>query len=235
MNKRHWTRTHIYQCFDSLLDILWVRLEPSCQLPGDFIDKIIVGHLLSVLHYSDDAGLGPGCSQIIYRSSSPRTSVWYCRSSSILSRVSFRSSVLSTLADTVPILILCIGQVKLLLKENESCGFTSRPGGCFFRILYLAQASDCRWRCSSCSGIDVVDLISCGREDLERKSHHDHGYPRTSYVKKPSSSTCSKRRRMIKANVDTFKSCFRALNCTRTSAFPRDGCHVNLRPEWRER
>ena len=165
----HWiTRTHVDQCLNSPLDILWVRLEPRRQLPGDFIDKIIMGHLLSVLHYSDDAGLEPQLQSdnVADQHKILRTSVWYCRSSSILSRVSFRSSVLSTLADTVPILILCIGQVNPLLKEKESSGLISRPGGCFFRILYLAHASDCRWRCSSCSGINVVDLISCGREDL---------------------------------------------------------------------
>lgn len=159
------TETHIYQCFNSLLNILWVGLEATCKLPGDFVDEIIVSHVFSVFHHPDDTGLGPGCNQsTVALGQSTCTSVWYCRSSSILSRVSFRSSVLSTLADTVPILIRCIGQAKLLLKEKESSEWISRPGGCFFKILYLAQASDCRWRCSSCSGIEVVDLISCHQE-----------------------------------------------------------------------
>lgn len=138
-------------------------MEATCQLSSDFIDKIVVSHLLSILHYSDDASLIPNDNQTVHCGTTSLTSVWYCRSSSILYRVSFRSSMFSTLADTVLILILCIGHVKPLLKENASSELISRPGGCFFKILYLAQASDCRWRCSSCSGIDVVDLISCAR------------------------------------------------------------------------
>lgn len=55
---------HVYQRFDSLLDILWVWLEPRCQLTGDLVDKIVVGHLLSVLHHLDDASLKRDCNQI---------------------------------------------------------------------------------------------------------------------------------------------------------------------------
>lgn len=61
---------------------------------------------------------------------------------------------------TVLILIFCIFEENSWLNENESSGFTSRPGGCFFRILNLAQARDCRCRLSSLSVIDVAVLIS---------------------------------------------------------------------------
>jgi len=50
--------------------------------------------------------------------------------------------------------------VKSLLKEKESSRFTSRPAGCFFRILYFPQASDWRFRESSLSGMLVVVFIS---------------------------------------------------------------------------
>ena len=50
--------------------------------------------------------------------------------------------------------------MKSLLNEKESSRFTSRPAGCFFKILYFPQASDWRFRESSPSGMLVVVLIS---------------------------------------------------------------------------
>lgn len=50
--------------------------------------------------------------------------------------------------------------MKPLLNEKESPGFTSRPDGCFFKILYFAQANDWRFRESSPSGMLVAVLIS---------------------------------------------------------------------------
>ena len=55
--------------------------------------------------------------------------------------------------------------MKSLLNENESCRFTSLPGGCFFKILYFAQARDCRFRESSPSGMPVAVLISFADEE----------------------------------------------------------------------
>lgn len=75
--------------------------------------------------------------------------------------VSFRSSCVSTLDDTVAILILCKGEVKSELKENESVVDISRDGGCFLRILNFPHAKDCKFLCRSPSGIAVEVLISC--------------------------------------------------------------------------
>ena len=72
------------------------------------------------------------------------TSIWCFRPSSMRCRVSFLCSVVSTLEETVAILIFCIEQVKSALKEKESLSLISRPGGCFFSILNLAQARDCK-------------------------------------------------------------------------------------------
>lgn len=88
------------------------------------------------------------------------TSVWCRRSSSTRSFVSFRSSVFSTRAATVLILIFCSGAEKSALNVNVSSRLMSRPAGCFLRILYFAQASDCRLRWRSVSGIAVADLMS---------------------------------------------------------------------------
>lgn len=68
--------------------------------------------------------------------------------------------MVSTLALTVLILIRCRGDVKSELNENESPGRTSRDGGCFFNILYFAQATDCKLRFNSSSASCVVVLIS---------------------------------------------------------------------------
>ena len=89
-----------------------------------------------------------------------RTSVWCLRSSSMRSVVSFRSTAVSTLEAIVLILIFCRLAEKPTLNENESVELTSRPGGCFLRILYFAHAKDWRLRCSSPSGIPVASLIS---------------------------------------------------------------------------
>lgn len=88
------------------------------------------------------------------------TSIWCLRSSSTRSFVSLRSSDVSTREATVLILIFCNGAVKSALKEKESVGLTSRPGGCFLSILNFAHASDWRFLCNSASGIAVADLIS---------------------------------------------------------------------------
>ena len=62
--------------------------------------------------------------------------------------------------------------MKSLLNEKESPRFTSRPGGCFFKTLYLAQASDWRFRESSLSVMLVFVLISFGR--IQNMSYFGH-------------------------------------------------------------
>ncbi len=78
--------------------------------------------------------------------------------------VSLRSSVLSTRDAMVLILIFCRFAEKSTLKEKESVELMSRPGGCFFRILYFAHARDCSCRFSSTSWMDVAAWISCRDE-----------------------------------------------------------------------
>ena len=53
--------------------------------------------------------------------------------------------------------------MKALSNEKESSRFTSRPAGCFFKILYFAQASDWRFHGSSLSGVLVAVFISFER------------------------------------------------------------------------
>lgn len=114
--------THINQPFDTFLNILRVRLESRTKLSSHFINEVVVSHVLSVFHDANDARLRNDERQSLenMRLQYEVTSVWCCLSSSIRSRVSFRSLVVSTLADTVLILIFCIGHEKSLLKENES-------------------------------------------------------------------------------------------------------------------
>lgn len=127
-------------------------------------------HMFPVLHNSDDTSL-PGrgweegwtdkktkCRK--NKIEKLNTSIWCFRSSSIRSRVPFLSSLSSTLEETVLILIFCIPLEKSWLKEKDSSGCTSRPGGCFFRILNFAQANDCSCRFSSVSSIVEASLIS---------------------------------------------------------------------------
>lgn len=109
---------------------------------------------------------------------------------------------------------------------------TSRPAGCFFSTLYFAQASDCRFLCRSRCSIPVAALISYLSSHLAGEKEVILNVL-TSQVKNSTSGRSSKSARMTKANVATFKSCFRALKETFTSTFPSDGCHVNRRPECR--
>ena len=132
-------------------------------MPRDLVDKVVVGHALPIFHDSDDACLRTTCYILPNTGDVHSTSVWCLRSSSILSCVSFRSSVLSTFDEIVLILIFWRFDVNPSLNEKESSRFTSRPGGCFFKTLYFPQASDWRFRESSVSGALVAVLISFER------------------------------------------------------------------------
>ena len=141
-SKAIWYLSYLNEALDPLFDVHRIRLESRDELSRDLVDEIVVGHMLPILHNPDNTCLR-STSQILPNTSGEHpTSVWCLRSSSILSCVSFRSSELSTFDETVLILIFCRLEVKLLLNEKESSRFTSLPGGCFFKILYFAQARD---------------------------------------------------------------------------------------------
>lgn len=119
-----------------------------------------MGHMLPVLHDADDACLGGYNEKFLSMKMILPTSVICLRSSSIRSRVSFLSVLFSSFDDTVAIFSFVIAQEKSWLKEKESSGLISRPGGCFLRTLYFAQAKDCRCLFSSGSSIPVDSWIS---------------------------------------------------------------------------
>lgn len=162
------------------------------------------------------------------------TSVWCRRSSSMRSRVSFLSSLLSIFAEMALTLIRCKGAEKPWLKEKESEEATSRDGGCFFKILYLAHARDCKVLFRSTSGIPVAFWISYATKSRQWIAVLWHGLW-TSYDVVFSISASSKSSKTTKASVDTFRSWVLASNVTLTSAFPAPGCHVNRLPEWRDK
>lgn len=98
--------TNLDKALDPLFDIHRIRLESGDELSCDFVDEVVMGQVLPVFHDPDNACLQIICKVLLRRSLGEySTSVWCLRSSSILSCVSFRSSVLSTLEEIVLILI----------------------------------------------------------------------------------------------------------------------------------
>ena len=117
--------------------------------------------MFSVFHDTDDACLQqPKLVETRQEKRRERASIIYFRSSSIRSRVSILSVGFSSLEVTVAIFTFFVWHIKSQLKEKESVECISRLGGCFLRILYFAQASDCKCRLSSGSSIPVASFIS---------------------------------------------------------------------------
>jgi len=96
---------YLDKALNPFFNIHRIRLESGDELSRDLVNEVVVGHVLSILHDPDDACLRATCQTLPNASDKYSTSVWCFRSSSILSWVSFRSSVLSTFDETILILI----------------------------------------------------------------------------------------------------------------------------------
>jgi len=96
---------YLDKTLDPLFDIDRIWLESGDELSRDLVYKVAVGHVLPILHDPDDTCLRATCQILLNTRVDLLTSVWCLRSSSILSCVSLRSSVLSTFDETVLILI----------------------------------------------------------------------------------------------------------------------------------
>ena len=49
--------TYLDETLDALLDAQRVRLEPTGELPSDFVDEVVVRHMLAILHDPNDTRL----------------------------------------------------------------------------------------------------------------------------------------------------------------------------------
>lgn len=56
-------KTYLDEVFNALLDVQRIGLESTGQLAGDFVNEVVMGHMLAVLHNPDDTSLAHSYNQ----------------------------------------------------------------------------------------------------------------------------------------------------------------------------